>query len=68
MKTDHFTLLTCSPIIVQDNKKEINITLIFFLKKLAHAYFERRIFLSLLAGNFATFERILLTEKLMHEY
>ena len=40
----------------------------FFLKKLAHAYFERRIFLSLLAGNFATFERILLTEKLMHEY
>ena len=51
MKTDHFTLLTCSLIIVQDNKKEINITLIFF-KKLAHAYFERRIFLSLLAGKF----------------
>lgn len=60
MKTDHFTLLTCS-LIVQDNKKEINITLIFFKKKLASAVD----FLSLLAGNFATFERILLTGKLI---
>ena len=66
MKTDHFTLLTCSPIIVQDNKKEINITWIFF-KKLAHAYFERRIFSKSFGGKFRQI-RILLTEKLMHEY
>ena len=71
MKTDHFTLLTCSLIIVQDNKKEINITLIFFILKKKNR--RMRIlsavdFLSLLAGNFVTFERILLTGKLMHEY
>lgn len=70
MKTDHFTLLTCSLIIVQDNKKEINITLIFFiLKKNRRMRILSAVdFLSLLAGNFATFERILLTGKLMHEY
>ena len=31
-------------------------------KKTAHAYFEHRIFLSFLAGKFATFEQMLLTE------
>ena len=54
MKTDHFTLLTCSLIIVQDNKKEINITLIFFIlkKKSTHAYFERRRFSKSFGGKF----------------
>ena len=67
MKTDHFTLLTCS-LIVQDNKKEINITLVFFKKNWRMRILSAVDFLSLLAGNFATFERILLTGKLMHEY
>ena len=31
---------------------------------MAHAYFRRRIFLSLLAGKFAPFEQMLLTEKI----
>ena len=31
-------------------------------KKTAHAYFKRRIFLSFLAGKFATFEQMLFTE------
>ena len=31
-------------------------------KKQAHAYFEHRIFLSFLAGKFAIFEQMLLTE------
>ena len=31
-------------------------------KKTAHAYFEHRIFLSFLAGKFATFEQMLLTK------
>ena len=34
----------------------------FFFKKTAHAYFEHRIFLSFLAGKFATFEQMLLTK------
>ena len=68
MKTDHFTFLTCSLIIVQDNKKEINITWIFFGKNWRMRILSAVFFPSLLAGNFATFERILLTEKLMHEY
>lgn len=34
----------------------------FFKKKLAHAYYGRRIFLSLLAGKFDPFEQKLLTE------
>ena len=66
--------------IIQDNK-EINIEFIskihldFFKKKkkkTAHAYLKHRIFLSLLAGKFATFEQMLLTErikeKLAHAY
>ena len=39
-----------------------NIGNFFFKKKTAHAYFEHRIFLSFLAGKFATFEQMLLTE------
>ena len=71
-------LLTCQ--IKQDNK-EINIEFIskihldFFQKKkkkTAHAYLSTLFFLSLLARKFATFEQMLLTErikeKLAHAY
>ena len=36
---------------------------LFSKNKLAYAYFGRRIFLSLLAGKFATFEQMLLTDQ-----
>ena len=38
--------------------------LLKFLNKVAHAYFDGRIFLSLLAGKLATFEQMLLTEQM----
>ena len=66
MKTDHFTLLTCSPIIVQDNKKEINITWIF-LKNWRMRILSAVFFSKSFGGKFRQI-RILLTEKLMHEY
>ena len=64
MKTDHFTLLTCSPIVDNNSARQQEgnkYNLVFFFFKIGAC-------VSLLAGNFATFERILLTEKLMHEY
>ena len=64
--------------IIQDNN-EINIEFISKIhldlkkkKKTAHAYLKHRIFLSLLAGKFATFELTDVTErikeKLAHAY
>ena len=48
MKTDHFTLLTCSPIVDNNStrQQEGNKYNLDFFKKMAHAYFERRIFFS----------------------
>ena len=54
MKTDHFTLLTCS-LIVDNNstrQQEGNKYNLDFFKKLAHAYFERRIFSKSFGGKF----------------
>ena len=54
--------------LIQDNKK-IEIKVYWQVnnntteKNPAHAYFEHRIFLSFLAGKFATFEQKLLTEQ-----
>ena len=70
-------LLTC--LLIDLNKRKITIfcsvgrvylinTTRLKKKKLAHAYFERRIFLSLLAGKLATFEQMLLTEYMYHAY
>ena len=71
-------LLTC--LLIDLNKRKItifcsvgrvyliNTTRLKKKKKLAHAYFERRIFLSLLAGKLATFEQMLLTEYMYHAY
>ena len=65
-------LLTC--LLIDLNKRKITIfcsvgrVYLINTKKLAHAYFERRIFLSLLAGKLATFEQMLLTEYMYHAY
>ena len=71
MKTDHFTLLTCSSIADNNSTRQQEgnkYNLDFFLKNWRMRILSAVFFPSLLAGNFATFERILLTEKLMHEY
>ena len=55
MKTDHFTLLTCSPIVDNNSTRQQEgnkYNLDFFCKKLAHAYFERRIFSKSFGGKF----------------
>ena len=54
MKTDHFTLLTCS-LIVDNNstrQQEGNKYSLDFFKKLARAYFERRRFSKSFGGKF----------------